>query len=181
MGNIAEYFHKEQEELQFEQFCLLEMDGITVEVEVDVIKEFNYIHYNSGEFCYIYAIGYTDNEWIQKEGFYQKIQDTCGATWYYSDKAFVHFKENLKRRIKWSYTGEMEMLLLQSNPQENQILDFRNYICIDISYGLKHEYLESFPKFMESLINSAKKEITIPEVIADMQKFKIEIKKIVQK
>lgn len=145
-----------------------------------MIRKFNYIHYNSGEFCSIYAIGYTDNEWLQEEGFCQKIQGTCGATWYYSDKAFVHFKENLKRRIKWNYTGEMEMLLLQSNPQGNQILDFRNYLCIDISYGLKHEYLESFPKFMESLINSAKKEVTVSEVIADMQKSKIEIKKIVQ-
>lgn len=37
MQNVAEYFHKEQEELQFEQFCLLEMEGITVEVEVDGI------------------------------------------------------------------------------------------------------------------------------------------------
>ena len=28
---------------------------------LDIIKEFEYIHYNSGKYCSIYAIGYTDD------------------------------------------------------------------------------------------------------------------------
>ena len=28
---------------------------------LDIIKEFEYIHYNSGKYCSIYAIGYTND------------------------------------------------------------------------------------------------------------------------
>ncbi|MFI3214700.1 MAG: hypothetical protein R3Y24_15400 [Eubacteriales bacterium] len=34
-GNVGEYYERDVDELEFKEFCMLEMDGITVEVEVD--------------------------------------------------------------------------------------------------------------------------------------------------
>lgn len=38
-------------------------------------------------------------------------------------------------------------------------MTFQNYITIDINYGIKKEYIESFPRFMTSIINSSKSEV----------------------
>ncbi len=64
---------------------------------VDIIKEFEYIHYNSAKYCSIYAIGYSNNPQKQADRHYRKVDEIINTDWYFSIKAFVEFKNNLER------------------------------------------------------------------------------------
>ena len=78
---------------------------------LDIIKEFEYIHYNSGKYCSIYAIGYTNDFAKKNDRSYRKVDFVLGSDWYFSNKVFVEFKNTLESRIGWKYSGETEVLI----------------------------------------------------------------------
>lgn len=147
--------------------------------ETDILKEFEYIHYNSAKYCSIYAIGYTDNPEKAKIETYRKVNAAMENDWYFSMKAFNDFKEKLQDRINWEYSGETELLILQNNPGGNNILNFQNYVAIDVNKGLREGYIDSFQRFMESLVRSAKSEVTAKGAIKDVRRNKLSIKDII--
>ncbi len=144
----------------------------------EIIDEFNYIHYNSGSYCSIYAIGYT-NDSMSKYDSFAKIQGIQNSEWYYSDATFVQFKRYLEKRLKWRYSGEIEMIILQSNPDGGNILNFTNYIAVDVLHGIRKEYIESFSRFMESLIRSSQSQVEVKPAIQKAVSNQIKIKDIV--
>ena len=73
----------------------------------DIIKDFEYIHYNSAGYCSIYAIGYTDD--IDHDSSFKAVESVCNNEWYYSNRDYVWFKNKLEERIKWKYSGEIEI------------------------------------------------------------------------
>ena len=75
---------------------------------------------------------------------YKKVAEIIGRDWYFSNKTFVEFKNNLERRIKWEYSGETEILILQNNPGGTDPLNFSNYVAIDVNKGLREGYIDSF-------------------------------------
>ena len=152
----------------------------TNQAALDIIREFEYIHFNSDKYCSVYAIGYSNDFEKASDGRYSKIGRVDGSDWYFSAKAFVEFKNNLENRIKWKYSGETEILVLQNNPGHRDPLNFRNYVAIDVNRGIKEGYMDSFQRFMESLIRSARSEVTAKEVIADVRKARIGIKGIIE-
>lgn len=146
---------------------------------MEIIKEFEYIHYNSEEYCSIYAIGYTNDFDKANDTSYIKIQTILNSDWYFSNKAFVEFKNNLESRIKWKYSGETEILILQNNPNKKNLLNFSNYVAINVNKGLRDGYIDSFQLFMESLMRSSRNEVTAREAIADMRISRLRIKDII--
>ena len=143
----------------------------------DVIKEFEYIHYNSGEYCSIYAIGYTDNE--DHDSSYSEVNTVCNNPWYYSNKDYVYFKNMLERRINWRYSGEVEILILQNNPGSNNSLNFKNYVSLNLSKGIREGYVDSFQSFMEALIRSTRFRVESEEVARDIANGRLKIKDII--
>ncbi len=135
----------------------------------EIINEFEYIHFNSAKYCSIYAIGYTENPEKQFEKSYKKVAEMNYHDWYFSNMAFVEFKNKLEHRIKWKYSGESEILILQNNPGNVDPLNFKNYVAIDINKGLREGYIDSFQAFMESLIRSAKSNVTAKEAVRDIR------------
>lgn len=148
----------------------------TTQDAIDIIQEFEYIHYNSAKYCSIYAIGYSDNPEKKTDKYYRKVTEIVDNNWYFSNKAFVDFKNNLERRIKWEYSGETEVLILQNNPGSRDPLNFSNYVAIDVNKGLREGYIDSFQRFMESLIRSSRSKVTAKESAADLCKSRISIK-----
>ena len=145
----------------------------------EIIDEFDYIHYNSGKLCSIYAVGYTNDSQMARTSGYRKLYRKYGADWYFSDKAFVDFKNNLESRLNWKYSGEIELIVLQSNPNGSKILNFQNYVAIDVNYGIRKEYIDSFPRLMESLIRSARSEVTATEVMKKVGHSRISVKNVI--
>ena len=148
----------------------------TTQDAIDIIQEFEYIHYNSAKYCSIYAIGYSDNPEKKTDKYYRKVTEIVDSNWYFSNKAFVDFKNNLERRIKWEYSGETEVLILQNNTVSRDPLNFSNYVAIDVNKGLRERYIDSFQRFMESLIRSSRSKVTAKESAADLCKSRISIK-----
>ena len=68
--------------------------------ETDILKEFEYIHYNSAKYCSVYAIGYTDDFTKANDPTYRKVDVMMQQDWYFSTKAFTEFKEKLQNRIR---------------------------------------------------------------------------------
>lgn len=142
-----------------------------------VLQEFEYIHYNSAKYCSVYAIGYTDDSNIANNPPFRKVDCHMTNDWYYSAKTFVDFKDKLQKRIKkWHYSGETEILVLQNNPGAKEILNFSNYVSIDVYKGIREGYIDSFQRFMESLVRSSKKEVTAKGAINDICNSRISVK-----
>ncbi len=146
---------------------------------LDIIKEFEYIHYNSAKYCSVFAVGYSDDFRKATDKDYRKIDSVFNGDWYFSTKAFVDFKNKLERRIKWRYSGETEILILQNNPGSVHPLNFKNYVAIDINKGIREGYIDSFQRFMESLIRSSRSQVTAKEAIRDVRNHQISIKGII--
>ena len=147
--------------------------------ETDILKEFEYIHYNSYKYCSIYAIGYTDNPAKAKDSSFREVESNMDNQWYFSTKEFVDFKEKLQKRIGWRYSGETEVLVLQNNPGEPNILNFQNYVAIDVNKGVREGYIDSFQRFMESLIRSSKSKVTAKEAIDDVELARISLRDVI--
>ena len=143
---------------------------------LDIIKEFEYIHYNSGKYCSIYAIGYTNDFAKKNDRSYRKVDFVLGSDWYFSNKVFVEFKNTLESRIGWKYSGETEVLILQNAPGKSDPLNFQNYVAIDINKGLREGYIDSFQLFMETLMRSSKKQVVAKMALSDIRKSRISIK-----
>lgn len=146
---------------------------------IDIVQEFEYIHYNSLKYCSIYAIGYSDDFHKQTDKCYKKVNGLLNSDWYFSSKAFVEFKNSLENRIKWKYSGGTEILILQNNPGESDPLNFTNYVAVDVNKGLKEGYIDSFQRFMESLVRSAKSSVTTKEVMSAIRRKRVSVKKII--
>lgn len=145
----------------------------------DIIEEFDYIHYNSKDYCSIYAVGYTNDMVLaENDNTYSKITTVDNSEWFYSNKNFVEFKNNLESRLKWKYSGNAEMIILQSNPSGKNILNFQNYLSIDINHGLKKGYIDTFSKFMESLVRNSKNSTEVYGMSVRMKRDRIKLKEI---
>lgn len=145
----------------------------------NIIQEFEYIYHNSSNYCSIYAIGYSNDFQKKSDIHYKKVCEILNSDWYFSSKAFVEFKENLENRIKWQYSGETEILVLQNNPGKYDPLNFTNYVAIDVSKGLREGYIDSFQRFMESLVRSAKSSVTAKETMFEIRKSRVSVKEII--
>lgn len=145
----------------------------------NIIADFNYLHHNSEKYCSIYAVGYSEKKDEQSYQDYKAVTGPDGATWYYSDHAFVHFKDKLQTRLKWRYCGNIELLILQSNPEGRNVLNFGNYLSIDMNYGIAKKYIPAFPNFMEALIHASKAEVEVRKAAAQMQNNNYKLRDIV--
>lgn len=147
-----------------------------------IIKKFNYLHYRSKQYCSIYLVGYS-------QYFYEKYTDAQAVagvdniTWHYSDRCFIEVCEQLEKRLKhWTYSGEPEMIILQNSSSlaGGKLLDFRFYNYIDINYGIQKGYIDSFPRFMERMINACRFETDAQAVINSTNRKRLNSRKIVE-
>lgn len=146
--------------------------------EKEILKEFEYIHYNSAKYCSVYAIGYTDDPDKANSQGYKRVDVSIENDWFFSMKAFTDFKDKLEDRIHWQYSGGTEVLILQNNPGKPSALNFQNYVVIDVDNGIRDGYINSFQNFMESLVRSAKKNVTATKAIRDVRRSRISVKNI---
>lgn len=151
----------------------------TTSSNLDIVREFEYIHYNSGRYCSIYAIGYSNDQCKADDSTYKRVDKICNSEWFFSSKALVEFKAKLEPRIQWQYSGETELLLLQNSPGKSDPLNFQNYVSININKGLREGYIDSFQFFMESLVRCAKYDVKAIDVVDGIANQRIKIKDII--
>jgi len=171
--NTYEEIEKNERKLNEKHIIVLLFVRPSLPGAKDIIAEFNYIHYNSRKYCSIYAVGYSDDADCCRDKEWKTVEDVAGTKWYYSDLAFIEFKDKLEKRLTWEYSGEIELIVLQSNPDGRQILNFENYLALNVNYGIKNDYIDSFSRFMESLVRSSKKEVETAALSKQLQKMRL--------
>lgn len=148
----------------------------------DYFKQFNYYHYRSGKYCSIYVLGCSQNF----NGKYLDVVSVVGVDnqeWQYSDQCFAEACDELKQRLSnWRYSGEPELIIFQNSSASypGRYLDFSNYDYIDINYGITKEYIDSFPRFMERLLEACKKEVTADEAVGRSNRKRIRLRKVIE-
>ena len=177
--NTYEEIERRQRENEDKQIIVLLFVRPTAPGAKEIIDEFDYIHHNSERYCSVYAVGYSDDFSKVGDNRYKSVSSVAGREWFFSNAEFVKFKNNLEDRIHWRYSGEVEMIILQSNPGSRQILNFQNYVAIDINQGIREGYIDSFQRLMEALIRSSKSEITTKEAIDKTRRSRYSIKGVI--
>lgn len=129
----------------------------------------------------IYVPGYSQGP----DPEYEDIRDVNGPNntmWFYSDACFIRVIDELSQRLSnWEYSGEPELMILQNNPNSSRSkLDFTNYYCIEIDYGIRKGYIRSFEYFMERFINACRSAVTSDEVVNTMMRKKVKPSSIVK-
>ncbi|MBD5130032.1 MAG: hypothetical protein HDT43_08920 [Ruminococcaceae bacterium] len=168
--NTYEQIEQKEKELNENHIIILLFVRPTVCGAEDIIKEFNYIHYDSSKYCSIYAVGYTNE--LSSTQFTYNVIGVDGADWYFSDEDFIDFKNKPEDRLKWRYSGENELIVLQSNIEGNNILNYQNYVAININEGLRKEYIPSYSMFMASLIRNSKSEVKASNAVKKTYRLK---------
>ena len=72
--NTYEEIERKQREIPDRQIIILLFVRPTAPGAKEIIKEFDYIHYNSERYCSIYAVGYTND--FEKETCEGKVKRT---------------------------------------------------------------------------------------------------------
>ena len=147
-----------------------------------IIKKFNYLHYRSKQYCSIYLVGYSQYSY-EKYTDAQEVLGVDNTTWYYSDQCFIEVCEQLGKRLKhWNYSGEPEMIVLQNSSSfaKGTLLDFRFYNYIDINYGIQKGYIDSFPRFMERIINACRNEVDAQAVVNSANRKRLNSRKLIE-
>lgn len=147
----------------------------------EIIDNFNYMHKKSKGYCNIYVIGYSEHGNNNQYDDVKTIEGIQNHKWEYSDECFIEVCEELEKRLKnWYYVGEPEMIFLKNNINgKNSNLDFRNYNYIDISYGIRKGYIDSFPRFMERIFRVCKT-YTNNDLIKEANKLRFNAREILQ-
>lgn len=161
--NTYEQIERQERELNENHIIILLFVRPNLPGAQEIINSFTYLHYDSKEYCSIYAVGYTNVPNEFEHPF--EIKSIDGMSWYYSDREFIDFKEKLRKRIKWNYSGDNELIVLQSNIEGKNILNFQNYVAINISEGLSQGYISSYHSLMERLIDSSRSEVEVSKAI----------------
>ncbi len=138
----------------------------------ELISQFNYYHFASRTYCAIYAPGYSIEPFPQNYDS-QKTAHVDGNDWYYSDRCFAEFVDQLENRTKWQYCGEPEILILQSGTGSHSALNFSNYVSLDIMKGIREGYIDSPQRMIQELLNAARTEVEAKSVLAQAKRLSI--------
>ena len=123
-----------------------------------IMRDFDYMHVNTGELCNVYAVGFSISVSISGAILrFRKTIEVDGVTWYYSDQVFNELKQYLEYILDWEYTGEITALILQNAPGEEDPLDFSGSVSIDLGNALYKGF--RFHRFMEGLMHTLKREL----------------------
>lgn len=177
--NTYEEIEQRQRENGDKQIVILLFVRPTAPGAKEIIEEFDYIHYNSERYCSIYAVGYSNDFSKATDQSYKRATQIGGSEWFFSNAEFVKFKNNLEQRIQWRYSGENEIIILQSSPEGRQVLNFQNFVAIDINHGIQNGYIDSFQRFMETLIRSSRSEVTAKAAAMKTMKARYSIRDII--
>lgn len=146
----------------------------------ELLNQLNYFYHLSRKYCSVYAAGFAKPDQMLLYADRIKITSVNGSDWWYSDDCFLQVVEQLERRVSsWRYTGESQLLILQTNPEGRNVLNFQNYIGLDMAHGIRKGYIESAPRLLTGLINASKKEVSAVAALKQANR-RIQLKKVAE-
>lgn len=108
-----------------------------------------YYHHRSTSKINFYLVGYGaywNNAMFPDQ---KDIIELNGTTWSYSSEAEANFVAELEEKRKWKFSGESELILLDS---KNGKINFESTIVLNIDKLLKDEVISSVNSLFEMII-----------------------------
>ena len=125
-----------------------------------IIPELNYFNRRSGKYIDFFLPGYSNYE-HHDFGDEILISTKDDVKTYYSDSYFCNFIEEMEGNSKWLYSGETDLLILNSNKYR---IDFSNCLLVHLEKALKINAISSPRVFMENIIRLSRKTVDTNEI-----------------
>lgn len=125
----------------------------------EIVKRFGYLDRRTGDKLHIYCAGYGaywNNEYapdkedvgIAKYNYDYEFE----FTWEFSQMRFADFVSELEKETSWTYSGETELIILNSQ------VDFSNCIILKLDEMIKDKVIDSPAEIFEALIQHSHSE-----------------------
>lgn len=114
----------------------------------EIVRSLNYYHHLTSNNIDFYLPGYGAYWNSVKYPDMTVVTIIDGIEWYFSNKAFVEFIENLEDKSSWQYTGESELLLISYH---NKTLDFSEVVLFHLDKMLTDNTISSISAFVTQL------------------------------
>jgi hypothetical protein len=122
----------------------------------EILPLIPYLHGRSGANINFYFAGYS----TEKSGPSDTpvTQGGDNEEWFFDVKRYLSFRADLAKQCKWSYSGAVEIVLLNAGflPETKQAyFDYSAMLSINLDKVKKQEYFTNIGEFFEDLINYA--------------------------
>jgi hypothetical protein len=116
-------------------------------IKEDILPNLSEYHLRSGDFLEIFCVGF-----LETLGEFMPVDP-------FDANAFLRGTDSFEDRTKWRYSGETDLLLLNSywHPKRKRaVLDFTTVICFTLERVLEEKVIKSVPSFIQDLLRYAK-------------------------
>ena len=130
-------------------------------VKSEIIPSIAYFHHRSGKNISFYCGGYGSNWPDHHFPDQQQVAVIDQKTWFYSPWCFNKFREEIKSQTKWTYSGEVDLILTNAKLDRSSKLvqlDFTSTIVCNL-VRMKHDSaISTVGSFFEKIFRYAERQ-----------------------
>lgn len=123
-----------------------------------ILKSLEYLHLRSNEDIDLYLAGYGTKA-LYLGG--TEVAEVNGTKWYFSNKLYVSFLNEIEKICKWEYSGESELILLSCN--QGRIV-YEEAIILNLDQMLREGVITSVESFFDDLFRLCREKRTIKKI-----------------
>jgi hypothetical protein len=129
--------------------------------KADILPRLGQYHERAGKLTDFFFAGY-GAYWPPDEYSDQReVAEIDGTKWYYSDRAFSVFRQQLESETRWKYSGETDLILTTarfSKSKDKGIVDFSQCITCCLEQLIRDKATTSIPAFFEQIFRFGDKD-----------------------
>jgi len=140
--------------------------------QTSILPFLTYYHVRSGESVYFFFPGYSEKEidshygpisenfGKRKGSFIKNNKAVSEKVWDYSPEAFNLFRKSLEEKIKWEYSGDVDLLLTSVyclGESRRAYIDFSSTLVMNLDEMLKKNHIGSINSLFEEIFKYAEK------------------------
>jgi hypothetical protein len=124
-----------------------------------ILPNLNYFNIRAGSNIDFFCIGYRKNS-SKVSKIYDRLNVVTidNKNWNFSSKIFNDFRTDFEMRTKWSYSGGVDLILLNTefdNNEQKVVLDFSSAISMQLDSALNDKAIDSVEAFFEKICKFA--------------------------
>lgn len=118
----------------------------------EIVPSLNYFHHYSGKSIDFYCVGY-GAYWPPGTPAEKVITIDC-TEWLFSSREFSTMVKDLEMKTSWKYSGETELILLDTNLSAPDKLDFQSAIVCNLEEMRRDKAFSSVRSFFQNIFNN---------------------------
>lgn len=160
LGQAFRYRYPDKEDGNIRMVGLLFAPAEVRLAKDQIVPSLDYFHHRSGNHIDFFCAGYSRYGFTPGEEPVTKDD----PPWMFSAEVFDQFRRDIERRSRWRYSGEADLLLMNSNrgsDEKSASLDFNSTIVCDLDRMIRDQAIHSIRRFFEEVFRFAE-EVNTP-------------------